>query len=99
MTTTKIDEIDTIFFIEMQSMRKKYPHYYIEVWGPYDFATQLKENDCGIAEHDEINTYTAENWHHWSDVVEILSDCHDANVGTNWETIRQAVKEIERNAS
>jgi hypothetical protein len=98
MTPEEVARIDVEMTEELRLFREKYPEYLIDVWGPYDFVTQLSKN-LGQVETGEFDRDAAKNWHHWTDVVEILRDCHDAAIGTNWETIRQAVEEIERYAS
>jgi hypothetical protein len=96
LTVEEIDQDQENFENELRWLREKYPQFYIEVWGPYDFALQL--NNGGYPTGDELAQAAAENWDKWVGVVEVLHDTFDAHVGTNWDRLTQAIKEIERDA-
>ena len=44
MTVEEIDQDEENFQNELRWLQEKYPQFYIEVWGPYDFALQQKNN-------------------------------------------------------
>jgi len=94
LTVEEIDQDQENFENELRWLREKYPQFYIEVWGPYDFALQL--NDDGYPTGDELAQAAADNWDKWVGVVEVLHDTFDAHVGTNWDRLTQAIKEINR---
>ena len=94
MTVEEIDQDQENFENELRWLREKYPQFYIEVWGPYDFALQL--NNDGYPTGDELAQAAAENWDKWVGVVEVLHDTFDAHIGTNWERLTQAIEEINR---
>ena len=94
LTVEEIDQDQENFENELRRLREKYPQFYIEVWGPYDFALQL--NDDGYPTGDELAQTAADNWDKWVGVVEVLHDTFDAHVGTNWDRLTQAIKEIKR---
>lgn len=96
MTVEEIDQDEENFQNELRWLREKYPQFYVEVWGPYDFALQL--NNDAYRHGDGLAEAAADNWDKWAGVVEILHDTFDAHVGTNWERLTQAIKEIERDA-
>jgi hypothetical protein len=95
MTVEEIDNFEWDFQCELRRLREQYPQFYIEVWGPYDFALQL--NNDGYKTGEELAQAAADNWDKWEGVVEILHDTFDAHVGTNWDRITQAIEEIKRN--
>jgi hypothetical protein len=94
MTVEEIDQDEENFHNELRWLREKYPQFYIEVWGPYDFALQL--NNDAYRHGDLLAEAAADNWDKWAGVVEILHDTFDAHVGTNWDRLTQAIKEINR---
>ena len=94
MTVEEIDQDEENFQNELRWLREKYPQFYIEVWGPYDFVLQLT-ND-GYKTGEELAQAAADNWDKWVGVVEVLHDTFDAHVGTNWDRLTQAIKEINR---
>lgn len=94
MTVDEIDQDEENFQTELRWLREKYPQFYIEVWGPYDFALQL--TDAQYISGDELAQAAANNWDKWQGVVEVLHDTFDAHVGTNWDRITQAIEEINR---
>jgi hypothetical protein len=94
LTVEEIDQDEENFQNELRWLREKYPQFYIEVWGPYDFALQL--NHDGYPTGDELAQAAADNWDKWGGVVEVLHDTFDAHVGTNWDRLTQAIKEIDR---
>ncbi len=94
MTVEEIDKDQENCEAELRWLREKYPQFYIEVWGPYDFALQL--NDDGYQTGDELAQAAADNWDKWVGVVEVLHDTFDAHVGTNWDRLTQAIEEINR---
>ena len=95
LTVDEIDNSEWDFHSELRRLREQYPQFYIEVWGPYDFALQL--NNDRYKHGDELAQAAADNWDKWEGVVEILHDTFDAHVGTNWDRITQAIEEIKRN--
>jgi hypothetical protein len=97
MTVEEIDKDEENFQDEVRWLREKYPQFYVEVWGPYDFALQLR-CDSRYPTGEELAQVTADNWDKWAGVVEVLHDTFDAHVGTNWERLTQAIKEINRDA-
>ena len=97
MTVEEIDNSEWDFQSELRRLREQYPQFYIEVWGPYDFALQLK-ND-GYKTGEELAQAAADNWDKWVGVVEILHNTFDANVGTNWDRLTEAIEEINRDDS
>jgi predicted metal-dependent phosphoesterase TrpH len=94
MTVEEIDQDQENFENELRWLREKYPQFYIEVWGPYDFALQL--NDDQYSNGEALAQAAADNWDKWVGVVEVLHDTFDAHVGTNWDRLTQAIKEINR---
>ena len=94
LTVEEIDQDQENFENELRWLREKYPQVYIEVWGPYDFTLQLKNDAYKTGE--ELAQAAADNWDKWVGVVEVLHDTFDANVGTNWDRLTQAIKEINR---
>ena len=96
MTVEEIDQDEENFQNELRWLREKYPQFYIEVWGPYDFALQQKNNGRYLT-GEELAQAGADNWDKWVGVVEVLHDTFDAHVGTNWERLTQAIQEIDRN--
>jgi hypothetical protein len=94
LTVDEIDEDENNFMNELRWLREKYPQFYIEAWGPYDFALQL--NNEAYKHGDELAQAAADNWDKWAGVVEILHDTFDAHVGTNWDRLTQAIEEINR---
>ena len=94
LTVEEIDNDENNFQDELRWLREKYPQFYIEVWGPYDFALQLQEDP--FASGEELAQAAADNWDKWQGVVEVLHDTFDANVGTNWDRITEAIEEINR---
>ena len=97
MTVEEIDRDEENFQDELRWLREKYPQFYIEVWGPYDFVLQLT-ND-GYKTGEELAQAAADNWDKWVGVVEVLHDTFDANFGTNWDRLTEAIKEINRDDS
>lgn len=94
LTVEQMDKDENNFQDELRWLREKYPQYYIEAWGPYDFALQLR--DFELLSSEEVAQIAADNWDKWQGVVEILHDTFDAHVGTNWDRIEQAIEEINR---
>ena len=94
LTVEEIDNYEWDFQSELRTLREKYPQFYIEVWGPYDYALQLNNDRYKTGE--ELAQAAADNWDKWAGVVEILHDTFDAHVGTNWERLTQAIQEINR---
>jgi hypothetical protein len=94
MTVDEIDNSEWDFQSELRRLREQYPQFYIEVWGPYDFALQL--NADGYQTGDELAQAAADNWDKWVGVVEVLHDTFDAHIGTNWDRLTEAIKEINR---
>ena len=94
MTVEQIDQDEENFQKELRRLREQYPQFYIEVWGPYDFVLQLT-ND-GYKTGEELAQAAADNWNKWEGVVEILHDTFDANFGTNWDRLTQAIEEINK---
>ena len=97
LTVEEIDQDEENFQNELRWLREKYPQFYIEVWGPYDFALQL--DDDGYKTGEQLAQAAADNWDKWVGVVEVLHDTFDAHVGTNWERLTQAIQEINRDDS
>jgi hypothetical protein len=94
LTVDEIDNSEEQFMNELRSLRENYPQFYVEVWGPYDFALQL--NNVAYKDGDGLAQAAADNWDKWVGVVEVLHDTFDAHVGTNWDRLTQAIKEINR---
>ena len=95
LTVEEIDQDEENFQNELRWLREKYPQFYIEIWGPYDFALQMKTNG-GYPTGYELAQSAADKWDKWAGVVEVLHDTFDAHVGTNWDRLTQAIKEIDR---
>jgi len=97
MTEEEWDDKDLAFEIELRKLREKFPEFYIEVWGPYDFVSGYRRDLC--LSHDEIMTEIIEREDEWPEVVTELHEGFDANYGTNWDRINITVREVRRNAS
>ena len=96
LTVEEIDQDEENFQDELRWLREKYPQFYIEVWGPYDFALQLSDDNYKTGE--QLAQAAADNWDKWVGVVEVLHDTFDAHIGTNWHRLTQAIEEINRDA-
>ncbi len=71
------------FMAAFDKLRADFPMCHVEAWMPGDFATKPDGDTSRV------------NWHRplWVSVARRLSDAQDASVGTNWDSIFDAVSE------
>lgn len=96
MTEEEWNDKDLAFEKALRNLRDKFPEFYLEVWGPYDFVVGVNREE--FQSHDLIMAEIIERVDEWPAVVDELHDGFDANCGTNWDRIDMTVKEVRRNA-
>ena len=69
------------FYADLRAFQQKYPMVYIEAWTPEDFHHAAKEKPRKVDWNDPDHVATAS----------ILSDRFDANEGTNWDRLHEAI--------
>ena len=74
------------FYIELKALQEKYPMVYVETWCPEDFAC-----DDGGDIHGEVDWDDPK----WIEVAKKLAKQMDAQYGTNWDRVREAVEDVE----
>ena len=97
MTEEEWIERDNAFDKELRELREKYPEFYIEVWGPWDFVVGKSRDH--MPSHDEIIRKVIKHKNEWPNVVNELHEGFDANFGTNWDRIWNTLQELERYGS
>jgi len=76
-----ISEQEDAFFNELQSMRAKYPGFYVEAWMPTDIIIQAD------GRYEAVDAQQLEDF--CCNVVGCIR--HDASVGTSWDTLESAI--------
>jgi hypothetical protein len=74
-------DIEAAFWNDLKEFQAKYPMCYIESWTPGDFVSTSGQDTCGANWNAQKHITTAGS----------LSHHFDAEYGTNWERIRNAI--------
>jgi hypothetical protein len=86
MTAELNSHYQKTFWKDLQAFRAKYPMTYIEAWTPDDFefteqvSIPIEKIDADWFADKHIGT------------VEYLTDTFNANLGTSWDSIQNAIK-------
>ena len=97
MTEEKWLERDNAFDNELREFRAKYPEFYVEVWGPWDFVVGKTRDQMPL--YNEVVRLVIKHMDKWPDVVNELHEGFDANFGTNWDRIWYTLQELDNNGS
>ena len=73
------------FYKELKALQSKYPMCYIEAWTPEDY-------DSVDADYDDDKEIEEADWNDQDHIgtTNALYDSFDANIGTNWDRIRDS---------
>ena len=73
------------FYKDLKALQSKYPMCYIEAWTPEDY-------DSVDADYDDDKEIEEADWNDQDHIgtTNALYDSFDANIGTNWDRIRDS---------
>lgn len=79
------------FYADLRAFQQKYPMVYVEAWTPEDFVFAAADGDTD--DEAVLQELSSEEWANPDHVhtANALAEGFDANDGTNWDRLREAV--------